>query len=147
MLTDTSLSIWVLSTVHDCYNCHHWNGLCSFCWMLNVWALDTRIAQEWVGCIFDVGFDTQCVLFGWYKDEGVTSQVIFIIQKSNNMFIDMSQVVHIIQICLSCHVFTHFMLIFWKASILACDVLCLLPVYGTTYLDTSSISLIRTIWI
>ncbi len=25
------------------------------------------------------------------------------------------------------------MLIFWKASILACDVLCLLPVYGTTY--------------
>jgi hypothetical protein len=36
-------------------------------------------------------------------------------------------------------------LIFWKASISACDVLCLLPVYGTTYLDTSSISLIRTI--
>ncbi len=31
------------------------------------------------------------------KGEGVTSQVIHIIQKTNNMFIDMSQVVHIIQ--------------------------------------------------
>ena len=83
--------------VHDCHHCHHWNGLCSFCWMLIVWALDKRIDQEWVGCIFDVGFDIQCVLFGWCKGEGVTSQVIHIIQKSNNMFIDMSQVVHIIQ--------------------------------------------------
>ncbi len=65
--------------------------------MLIVWALDERIAQERVGCIFDVGFDIQCVLFAWCKDEGVTSQVIHIIKKSNNMFIDMSQVVHIIQ--------------------------------------------------
>ena len=40
------------------------------------------------------------------------------------------------------HVFTHFMMIFWIASISACDVLCLLLVYDTTYLDTSSISLI-----
>ena len=56
--------------------------------MLIVWALDKRIDQEWVGC---------SVLFGWCKGEGVTSQVIHIIQKSNNMFIDMSQVVHIIQ--------------------------------------------------
>ncbi len=40
------------------------------------------------------------------------------------------------------HVCTHFMMIFWIASISAYDVLCLLPVYDTTYLDTSSISLI-----
>ncbi len=65
--------------------------------MLFVWALDKRIDQEWVGCIFDVGFDIQRVLFGWCKGEGVTNQVIHIIQKSNNMFIDMSKVVHIIQ--------------------------------------------------
>ncbi len=83
--------------VHDCHHCHHWNGLCSFNWMLIVWALDKRIDQEWVGCIFDIGFDIQCVLFGWWKGEGVTSQVIHIIQKTNNMFVDMSQVVHIIQ--------------------------------------------------
>ncbi len=63
--------------------------------MLIVWAVDKRIDQEWVGCIFDDGFDIQCFLFGWCKDEGVTSQVIHIIQKSNNMFIDMSQIVHI----------------------------------------------------
>ncbi len=142
-----SLSIWVLSTIHNCQHCHHWNGLCSFRWMLIVWAFDKRIAQEWVGCIFDVGFDIQCVLFGWCKDEGVTSQVIHIIQKSNNIFIDMSQVVHIVKHQISCHVFTHFVLIFWKASILACDGLWLLPVYGTICLDTSSFSLIRTIWI
>ncbi len=78
--------------------------------MLIVWVLDKRMDQEWVACIFDVGFDVQCVLFGWCKGEGVTSQVIHIIQKSNNMFIDMSQVVHIIQIsnimtcCHSLHV-------------------------------------------
>ncbi len=83
--------------VHDCHHCHHWNGLCSFRWMLIVWALDKRIDQEWVGCIFDIGFDIQCVLFGWCKGEGVRSQVIHIIQKTNNTFIDMSQVVHIIQ--------------------------------------------------
>ncbi len=146
MLAD-SLLIWVLSTVHDCHHCHHWNGLCSFSWMLIVWAFDERKAQGWVSCIFDVGFDIQCVLFGWCKDEGVTSQVKHIIQKSNIMLIDMSQVVNTIQNWISCHVFTHFMLIFWKASMLACDVLCLLPVYGTTYLNTYLISLIRTIWI
>ncbi len=83
--------------VHDCHHCHNWICLCSFCWMLIVWALDIRNVQKWVGCIFDIGFDIQCVLFGWCKGEGVTSQVIHIIQKSNNMFIDMSQVVHIIQ--------------------------------------------------
>jgi hypothetical protein len=33
-------------------------------------------------------------------------------------------------------------MIFWIASMSACDVLCLLPVYDTTYIDTSSISLI-----
>ncbi len=44
-----------------------------------------------------VVFLIQCILFGWCKGEGVTSQVIHIIQKSNKMFIDMSQVVHIIQ--------------------------------------------------
>jgi hypothetical protein len=65
--------------------------------MLIVWALDIRIAQEWVGCFFDVGFDIHSVLFDWCKGEGVTSQVIHIIQKTNNMFIDMSQVVCIIQ--------------------------------------------------
>ncbi len=83
--------------VHDCHHCHHWNGLCSFQWMLIVWRLDKRTDQEWVGCIFDVGVDIQCVLFDWCKGEGVTSQVIHIIQKTNTMFIDMSQVVHIIQ--------------------------------------------------
>ncbi len=101
-----SSSPWVLKVdvgyllehpVHDCHHCHHWNYLCTFYWMLIVWALDERIDQEWVGCIFDVGFDIQCGLFGWCKGEGVTSQVIHIIQKSNHLFIDMSQVVHIIQ--------------------------------------------------
>ncbi len=81
--------------VHDCYHCHHM--IFFFCWMLIAWALDKRIDQEWVGCIFDVGFNIQCVLFSWCKGEGGTSQVIQIIQKSNNMFIDMSHVVHIIQ--------------------------------------------------
>ncbi len=83
--------------VHDCHHRHQWNSLCSFCWMLIVWALDKKIDQEWGSCIFDVGFDIHCVLFGWCKGEGVTSQVIHIIQKSNNILIDMSQVVHIIQ--------------------------------------------------
>jgi hypothetical protein len=123
--------------VHDCHNCHHWNCLCSFRWMLIVWALDKRIAQEWVGC---------SVLFGWCKGEGVTSQVIHIIQKSNNMFIDMSQVVHIIQKLniMSCFHSLHVDIL--ESIYLGLWRLCLLPVYGTTYLDTSSISLIRTIW-
>ncbi len=146
MLAD-SLSIWVLSTIHDCHHCHHWNGLCSFRWMLIVWAFDKRTAREWVGCIFDVSFGIQCVLFGWCKDEGVTSQVIHIIKNQIICSLIWVKLYILFKNWISCHVFTHFMLIFWKAFMLACDVLCLLPVYGTTYLDTSSISLIRTMWI
>ncbi len=37
-------------------------------------------------------------------------------------------------------VYTYPMMIFWIASFLSWDVLCLLPVYTTTYLQTSSIS-------
>ncbi len=83
-----------------------------------------------------------CVLFVLYNGKGIASQVIPVIQNLNNAFIDLREDVHIIQYSNITSYFTHFMMIFWIASISACDVLCLLPVYDTTYLDTSSISLI-----
>ncbi len=86
---------------------------------------------------------SSCALFVLYNGKGIASQVIPVIQNLNNAFIDLREDVHIIQYCrILRHACTHFMMIFWIASISACDVLCLLPVYDTTCFDTSSISLI-----
>ena len=82
-----------------------------------------------------------CVLFVLYNGKGIASQVIRVIQNLNNAFIDLREDVHIIQYSniTSCFYSLHddildsIYLSLWRVVSL--------PVYDTTYLDTSSISL------
>ncbi len=84
-------------------------------YLTRVWHHICWYILNFTGCIIDVSFDIQCVLFGWCKGEGVTSQVIHINKKQIICSLIWVKLYILFKNWISCHVFTHFMLIFWKA--------------------------------